>query len=141
MLILSFLIVALRRVKREKSGYKIFLFKSSECDVKLWEAIRASTAAPTYLKAMTIKKKLEFVDGGLRSNCPVNEGMQVLGDTPVSCVISIGCGIKDTGKSAFKLGGIDVGKYAIHIIQDVQIKWKDFYNHSQNTENVKSCCF
>ena len=134
-------IVALRRDKGEKSGYKTFLFKSSEGDVKLWEAIRASTAAPTYLKAMTINKNLEFVDGALGSNCTVNEGMQLLGDTSASCLISIGCGIKDTENGGFKLGGIDVGRYAIDIIQDAQIKWEDFYNHPQNTKNFKSCCF
>ena len=133
-------IVALRRDKREKSCYKIFLFKSSESDVKLWEAIRASTAAPTYLKAMTIKN-LEFVDGALRSNCPVNEGMQLLGDKPASCLISIGCGIKDAEIGGFKLGGIDVGRYAIDIIADAQIKWEDFYNHPKILKILKVAVF
>ena len=133
-------IVALGRDKRKTSGFEIFVFKSSEDNVKLWQAIRASTAAPTYMEPMTINTNLEFVDGGLRSNCPVNEGMQLLGDTSASCLISIGCGIADSEKGGFRLGGIGVGRYAVDIISDAQIKWDDFYDHSQTSDDLKRCC-
>ena len=46
--------------------------------VEIWEAIRASTAAPTYFKSMCIDGK-KFIDGGLKANCPVLDtiGMSV----------------------------------------------------------------
>ena len=135
-------IVALRRDKRKKDGYEIHVFKSSAGDVNLWQAIRASTAAPTYMKPMIIRKNFEFVDGGLRSNCPVNEGIELLGDTSASCLISIGCGIADAEKGGFKLGGYDVAMYAIDIIADAQEKWDYFYRHHHihKSERFK-CCY
>ena len=76
---------------------------------------------------MIIRKNFEFVDGGLKSNCPMNEGIELLGDTSASCLISIGCDVADAERGGFKLGGIYVGIYAINIIADAQKKWDFFY--------------
>lgn len=72
---------------------------SANCQI--WEAARATTAAPTFFKRIEIgeegQAKEEFFDGGLRCNNPVdevlNEARDIFGnDRRVNCVVSIGTG-------------------------------------------------
>jgi predicted acylesterase/phospholipase RssA len=69
-------------------------------DCPIWQAARATSAAPTFFKRIRIGEKgleEEFIDGGLGCNNPVK---QVLEETEaifgsgqhVACIISIGCG-------------------------------------------------
>ena len=67
----------------------------------IWEAARATTAAPTFFKRVTIGEaglaQEEFLDGGLRCNNPtayvLEEAMTVFGrDTKLGCLVSIGTG-------------------------------------------------
>ena len=70
---------------------------------EIWEAARATSAAPTFFKEISIKisggSTLRFVDGGLKCNNPVND---VMGEAEVvfglkqrvGCVVSLGCGLK-----------------------------------------------
>lgn len=44
--------------------------KSASPDIKVWEAARATSAAPAYFKPQTVGDD-EFVDGGLGANNPV----------------------------------------------------------------------
>ncbi|CAE6425927.1 unnamed protein product [Rhizoctonia solani] len=67
---------------------------------KIWEAARATSAAPTFFKSITIKDHegipYTFVDGGLAVNNPtvrvLLEAKAVFPDRPVSCILSIGTG-------------------------------------------------
>ncbi|KAL2856133.1 acyl transferase/acyl hydrolase/lysophospholipase [Aspergillus pseudodeflectus] len=71
---------------------------SENCTI--WEACRATTAAPTFFKSIRIGRpgvQEEFVDAGLGCNNPVKqlllEACQEFGkDRPVSCIVSIGTG-------------------------------------------------
>ena len=73
--------------------------KNETFDCTIWEAARATTAAPTFFKRITIGtlgSSQSYVDGGLGCNNPV---MQVLEEAVLmfpgrhlSCVISIGTG-------------------------------------------------
>jgi predicted acylesterase/phospholipase RssA len=67
----------------------------------IWEAARATTAAPTFFKSINICGpdgiSEEFTDGGLKWNNPVKvlieEGARVFGnERRVACVVSIGTG-------------------------------------------------
>ncbi|KAH6683489.1 acyl transferase/acyl hydrolase/lysophospholipase [Plectosphaerella plurivora] len=69
--------------------------------IKLWEAARATSAAPVYFDPLTVsylvgqeERKVTFVDGGLQANNPV--GWQVIQRfspvRPTSCFLSIGTG-------------------------------------------------
>ena len=70
----------------------------------IWQAARATTAAPTFFKRVWIgPPKLEeaFIDGGVGTNNPVRlvieEAARVFGqDRPVSCVVSLGTGQGNT---------------------------------------------
>ncbi|RDW59053.1 hypothetical protein BP5796_11977 [Coleophoma crateriformis] len=69
------------------------------------EAARATTAAPTYFKAISIKwpngSSNRFVDAGLGFNNPAEEVIEeaeaVFGpSTPLKILVSVGCGVKST---------------------------------------------
>ncbi|KAG6890166.1 hypothetical protein C0995_010870 [Termitomyces sp. Mi166 len=72
---------------------------NQEYNAKIWEAVRATSAAPTFFKRIEIgtDPKEEFVDGGLRCNNPtaevLREAQKICGmDYPMSCIVSIGTG-------------------------------------------------
>jgi predicted acylesterase/phospholipase RssA len=63
--------------------------------VKIWQAARATSAAPTFFKSMTIGEE-EFFDGGLRANNPVelvNDEAEGLFPGEPKIIVSIGTGI------------------------------------------------
>ncbi|KAK6430052.1 hypothetical protein LTR95_013797 [Oleoguttula sp. CCFEE 5521] len=69
-------------------------------DIKIWQAARATSAAPRFFKRMRIGPKNlqeEFVDGGMGANNPTKllmaEAVRIFPQNqPVSCILSIGCG-------------------------------------------------
>jgi predicted acylesterase/phospholipase RssA len=79
--------------------YPVRTLASANC--RIWEAARATTAAPTFFKRIAIgeegQAKEEFIDGGLRCNNPANqvleEARNIFGnDRLVRCLVSIGTG-------------------------------------------------
>jgi len=72
--------------------------------VEIWQAIRASTAAPVYFPSAVIEDDLigetvEFIDGGLAANCPVSYAMQMLEeDDNLAVLVNIGCGENERSK-------------------------------------------
>ena len=79
--------------------YRARKFRSANCAI--WEAARATTAAPTFFKRIYIGEpgqiKEEFIDPGLGCNNPVTEVMDearlVFGDhREIGCILSIGTG-------------------------------------------------
>ena len=84
---------------RRFRSYRVRENASANCEI--WEAARATTAAPTFFKRMSIgapgQVKEDFIDAGIRCNNPVKEVMEearlVFGDErPVGCLVSIGTG-------------------------------------------------
>jgi predicted acylesterase/phospholipase RssA len=86
--------------------YPVRALASANCQI--WEAARATSAAPTFFKRIEIDDgsggKEEFIDGGLRCNNPTK---QVLEEAKaifshsrlVGCIVSIGTGHPGTIRS------------------------------------------
>ncbi|EAA35443.1 hypothetical protein GE21DRAFT_2556 [Neurospora crassa] len=74
--------------------------KYSNC--KIWEAARATSAAPTFFAPMTISHNNvpeEFLDGALGYNNPITEVLNEAGTSldptlKLGCILSLGCGTK-----------------------------------------------
>jgi len=65
-------------------------------DCMIWEAIRATSAAPTFFDPIQIQDEM-FVDGGFGCNNPVNfvydEAREMWPDREIGCIISLGTGM------------------------------------------------
>ena len=75
--------------------------ENASTNCKIWEAARATTAAPSFFKRMTIVDdggaREDFLDGGLRFNNPaqlvLDEAFVIFGGTSkLGCLVSIGSG-------------------------------------------------
>lgn len=90
-----------------------FRFRSYESDqlpyedVAIWEACRATSAAPTFFPPIAIgNPPTLYVDGGLGYNNPIRELLDEVKDLwptrPTACIVSLGTGLpslKDVGTS------------------------------------------
>jgi predicted acylesterase/phospholipase RssA len=67
-----------------------------EEDLQIWQAGRATSAAPTFFKRMRIGL-VDFIDGGIGFNNPaqtlLDEMYELYGDRPIACIISVGAGV------------------------------------------------
>lgn len=76
-------------------------------DITIWEAARATSAAPTFFKSLRMGPpgmQEEFIDGGMGCNNPttllLQEAARVFGpNRRVACVVSIGTGLKPNNPS------------------------------------------
>lgn len=69
-------------------------------DCKIWEAARATSAAPNFFKHIEIGRGQPFVDGGLGCNNPsrlvLDEAKSLFGARQIGCLVSIGTGQAET---------------------------------------------
>ena len=71
----------------------------------IWQAARATSAAPRYFKRLKIGPSAaqeEFLDGGVGANNPtkhmIREAYRVYKNRGVACIISIGTGVKNVSE-------------------------------------------
>lgn len=62
----------------------------------IWEAARATSAAPTFFRRIEIGRRQPFIDGGLGRNNPsllvLEEAKKLFGARQIGCLVSIGTG-------------------------------------------------
>lgn len=127
-----------------KKPYRLKTYKVSgeiPYDCQIWEAARATTAAPTYFKAVSIKwpngSSNRFVDAGLGFNNPTEEVIEesetIFGtSTPLRVLVSLGCGVKTSIR--FDAPSVIDRFLPVNAIKTVQAIATDCEKTSQNLE-------
>jgi len=76
--------------------FRTYQSRETHTDCKIWEAARATSAAPTFFKRIEIGRKQPFIDGGLGRNNPsqvvLEEAKALFGARQIGCLVSIGTG-------------------------------------------------
>ena len=76
--------------------FRSYQSQETHSSCKIWEAARATSAAPTFFKHIEIGNKQPFIDGGLGCNNPskllLKEAKVVFPTHQIGCFISIGTG-------------------------------------------------
>ena len=76
--------------------FRTYESHETHSDCKIWEAARATSAAPTFFKRIEIGQKQPFIDGGIGRNNPsqvvLDEAKALFGARQIGCLVSIGTG-------------------------------------------------
>jgi predicted acylesterase/phospholipase RssA len=127
----------LRSYKTRRIGHENY-------DCYVWEAVRATSAAPLFFEPMTLQaSQATFVDGGIRANNPIDylmsEARSLWPDREVGCVVSLGTGVKLPQS-------LDVNKSRLHqvlqtladIATDADNKAREFRDTAEGRGLVRS---
>ena len=102
---------------------------------KIWEAARATSAAPFYFPSAVVEG-VKFWDGGLANNNPVLEVLaersQLYPQRPVNCMISLGTGFSEHKPSKSTLAVLGKGKRVLNNVTNVNI------NHERAREQLRT---
>jgi predicted acylesterase/phospholipase RssA len=96
--------------------------------VLIWEAGRATSAAPTYFPSIQIANR-EYFDGGMQSNNPilelVDEAHREHGrDAQIDAIVSIGTGYQSGGRPGPHI--VDTIKHVLSRTTDAEAKHREF---------------
>ena len=76
--------------------FRTYQSHETHSDCKIWEAARATSAAPTFFKRIEIGRGQPFIDGGLGRNNPsrvlLDEAKGLFRTRQIGCLVSIGTG-------------------------------------------------
>ncbi|EKM82275.1 hypothetical protein AGABI1DRAFT_124759 [Agaricus bisporus var. burnettii JB137-S8] len=76
--------------------FRTYHSSETHSNCKIWEAARATSAAPTFFKRIEIGRNQPFIDGGLGRNNPsqvvLKEAKALFGARSFGCLVSIGAG-------------------------------------------------
>eukprot|EP01047_Picozoa_sp_COSAG01_P021973 COSAG01_NODE_1291_length_10881_cov_33.377017_6_plen_445_part_00 len=96
---------------------------SGSSDCYLWEAGRATSAAPSYFKPISINGQ-SFVDGGVLANnpirCALDEAQDIWPGRPIGCVVSLGCGLALSDREEAGLFNLGLMKNVQHQLTHTQ---------------------
>jgi hypothetical protein len=88
--------------------FRTYPSRETHSGCKIWEAARATSAAPTFFKHIEIGREQPFIDGGLGRNNPsrvvLDEAYALFRARPIGCLLSIGTG--HTGIISIKKPGL-----------------------------------
>ena len=81
--------------------FRTYQSRETHLDCKIWEAARATSAAPAFFKRIEIGREQPFIDGGLgRNNNPsrlvLEESKRLFGSRQIGLLLSIGTGMAKT---------------------------------------------
>ena len=103
--------------------------------VTIWEAARATSAAPSFFDPIAIGPNHDqYVDGGLGANNPVQFAMLAAKEawpkSTIRCLVSIGAGYKAT--PSFPSDAFGLAKHAINLMTDTEMVARTFARHNRD---------
>ena len=98
---------------------------------KIWEAARATSAAPFYFPSAKVDG-VKFWDGGLENNNPIDKVWVEKGNVNPSCVVSLGTGIfrREQADSRFPLK--NKAKKILQNLTNVEDRHSNFERNRKN---------
>ena len=100
----------------------------------IWEAARATSAAPFYFPAAKVNG-IKFWDGGLENNNPVDEVWAEKGPGRPACVISLGTGAsRRKGTTKSWIPAVGIGKRILRSVTQVEGRHRNFKERMENEE-------
>lgn len=127
----------LRSYKSRRIGHRNY-------DCFVWEAVRATSAAPLFFEPITLEaSKASFVDGGVRANNPIDqltsEARQLWPDRDIGCLVSLGTGVKvPQGLNPKKSRLHEVLQSLADIATDADNKAREFRDTREGRELIRS---
>jgi len=125
--------------------FRTYPSRETHSGCKIWEAARATSAAPTFFKRIEIGREQPFIDGGLGRNNPsrvvLDEASTLFRTHPIGCLVSIGAG--HTGTISIKKPGFfqqvlptDVIEALKAISTDCEATHEDMRRLFANSSNI-----
>lgn len=120
----------MRKADRATHLFRSYPSPGEVCKCKIWEAARATSAAPLYFKGIKLEGGVGFCDGGMLCNNPVRlvvrEAYNLWPNEEIACLVSIGTGIIKTRPVRNRL--ISILHTAVEISTDAQRVADEFEN-------------
>ena len=80
--------------------FRTYESREPHSNCKIWEAARATSAAPTFFKHIEIGRAQPYIDSGIGRNNPsrvvLDEAKALFGTRHIGCLVSVGTGHADT---------------------------------------------
>lgn len=125
-------------------SYEVRMVGHQNYDCTIWEAVRATSAAPLFFEPVTLEaSKATFVDGAVRANNPVDqvtsEARRLWPDRSVGCLVSLGTGVKlSQGFNPRRSRLHEVLRSLADIATDANTKACEFKDTQEGRELVRS---
>ncbi|KAH6962463.1 acyl transferase/acyl hydrolase/lysophospholipase [Ilyonectria sp. MPI-CAGE-AT-0026] len=118
------------------------LQKARATPCTIWEACRATSAAPVYFPSIRIKGRT-YWDGGLSKNNPIrevyDEAISEYDGHPFEAIVSIGTGMPFQGDPS--TSGMGLLNYAIQKMTDTELEHKEFSKLVSKDEQLRDRYF
>lgn len=127
----------LRSYKSRRLGHRNY-------DCFMWEAVRATSAAPLFFEPIALEaSKAIFADGGIGANNPIDqltsEARQLWLDRDIGCLVSLGTGVKvPQGFSSKKSRLHELLQSLADIATDADHKARGFRDTQEGRELIRS---
>jgi len=127
-------------------AYRIRSYKSKYdpgLPFTVWQAARATSAAPSFFDPLSVKDITTLRDGSLRNNNPINEVIDEVhtefSDHEISCLVSIGTGVSKT--EFFGNGLVSIARACARIATDTDEAERTFRNNHASPNQVLHDCY
>lgn len=126
----------LRSYKTKRLGHRNY-------DCFIWEAVRATSAAPLFFEPITLQaSKATFVDGAIRVNNPIDqitsEARSLWPNRSIGCLVSLGTGVKiPQGFNATRSRLHEVLQTLADIATDANNKAREFRDTAEGRKLIR----